>query len=98
MHRLASRDWPVVPRIRGVTLPREVLGCRVRTLGDFGWRISLPGRMVLLVTSILLSLGLAEIAVRVHIWSRPVSFHVVQSVYGQYDPQFGERFLPTGSC
>jgi hypothetical protein len=54
----------------------------------------LPGRLVLLAMSILLSLGVAEIAVRVHIWSRPVSFHVVQSVYGQYDPQFGERFRP----
>ena len=50
--------------------------------------------MALLVTSVLLSLGLAEIAVRVHVWSRPVSFHVVESVYGQYDAQFGERFRP----
>ena len=50
--------------------------------------------MALLVTSVLLSLALAEIAVRVHVWSRPVSFHVVQSVYGQYDARFGERFRP----
>ena len=52
------------------------------------------GRIALFVTSVLLSLGLAEIAVRVHVWSRPVSFHVVQSVYGQYDARFGERFRP----
>jgi len=57
-------------------------------------RLLLVGRPVLLVTSVLLSLVLAEIAVRVHIGSRPGSFHLVKSVYGQYDAQFGQRFLP----
>lgn len=66
-----------------------------RPAGQHGARgLPLPGRLMLLVASVLLSLGLAEIAIRIHIWSRPVSFHVVQSVYGQYDAQFGERFRP----
>ena len=57
-------------------------------------RLLLAGRPVLLVMSVLLSLVLAEMAVRIHRGSRPVSFHLVNSVYGQYDAQFGQRFLP----
>lgn len=49
---------------------------------------------MLLVASVLLSLVLAEMAVRAHIWSRPVSFHLASSVYGHYDARFGQRFLP----
>lgn len=49
---------------------------------------------MLLVAGVVLSLVLAEIAVRAHIWSHPASFHLVKSVYGQYDAQFGQRFLP----
>src|SRR5439155_7617289 len=57
-------------------------------------RLLSAGRPVLLVTSLLLSLVLAEMAVRVHRGSNPVSFHVVNSAYGQYEAQFGQRFLP----
>jgi hypothetical protein len=52
------------------------------------------GPPVLVLASVLLSLVLAEIAVRVHLATRPASFHLVQSVYGQYDARFGERFRP----
>jgi hypothetical protein len=55
------------------------------------------GPLVLLVASVFLSLVLAEIAVRAHIWSRPVSFHIVKSVFGQYDARFGQRFPPSTS-
>lgn len=57
-------------------------------------RVLVLGPLVLLVASIVLSLLLAEIAVRAHIWSRPVSFHIVESVFGQYDARFGQRFPP----
>jgi hypothetical protein len=53
------------------------------------------GPLVLLVGSVALALLLAEIAVRAHIWSRPVSFHIVKSVFGQYDARFGQRFPPS---
>src|SRR5437879_3135640 len=36
-------------------------------------------------------------AVRAHIWSRPVSFHIVKSVFGQFDARFGQRFPPSTS-
>jgi hypothetical protein len=49
---------------------------------------------VLLVASVLFSLVLAEVVVRVHVWRRPISFHVVNTAYGQYDAQFGQRFRP----
>ena len=52
------------------------------------------GPLVLLVVGVVLALILAEIAVRAHIWSRPVSFHIVKSVFGQYDARFGQRFPP----
>jgi hypothetical protein len=55
------------------------------------------GPLVLLVGSVFLSLVLAEIGVRAHIWSRPVSFHIVQTVFGQYDARFGQRFPPSAS-
>ena len=55
-------------------------------------RFVLPA--VLLVASVLLSLVLAEIVVRVHLWRRPISFHVVNTAYGQYDARFGQRFRP----
>jgi hypothetical protein len=53
------------------------------------------GPLVLLVASIVVALILAEIAVRAHIWGRPVSFHIVKSVFGQYDVRFGQRFPPS---
>jgi hypothetical protein len=53
------------------------------------------GPLVLLVAGVVLALLLAEIAVRLHIWSRPVSFHIVKSVFGQYDARFGQRFPPS---
>jgi hypothetical protein len=56
--------------------------------------VSLIGPSVLVVVSVVLSLVLAEIAVRAHLASRPASFHLVQSVYGHYDTRFGERFRP----
>jgi len=68
-----------------------VLGCRVRR------RTVVAGPFVLVVGSILLALVLAEIAVRAHIWSRPVSFHIVQSVFGQFDARLGQRFPPSSS-
>ena len=60
-------------------------------------RMLVAGLLVLLVASVFLSLVLAEIAVRAHIWSRPVSFHIVKSVFGQYDARFGQRFPPSTS-
>jgi hypothetical protein len=51
-------------------------------------------RAVLVVAGALLGLVLAEIAVRAHIASHPVSFHLVSSAYGQYDAQFCQRFRP----
>ena len=60
-------------------------------------QILVAGPLVLLVASVLLSLALAEIAVRAHIWSRPVSFHIVKSVFGQFDARFGQRFPPSTS-
>jgi hypothetical protein len=55
-------------------------------------RMLVVGPLVLLVGSVFLSLVLGEIAVRAHIWSRPVSFHIVKSVFGQFDARFGQRF------
>ena len=49
---------------------------------------------ILIIASLALSLVLAEIAVRVHLWNRPVTFHIVDAVYGQYDAHFGQRFRP----
>jgi len=49
---------------------------------------------ILIIASLVLSLVLAEIAVRVHLWNRPVTFHIVDAVYGQYDAHFGQRFRP----
>ena len=60
-------------------------------------RILVAGPLVLLVASVLLSLVLAEMAVRAHIWSRPVSFHIAKSVFGQFDARFGQRFPPSTS-
>ena len=60
-------------------------------------RILVAGPLVLLVASVLLSLVLAEMAVRAHIGSRPVSFHIVKSVFGQFDARFGQRFPPSTS-
>jgi hypothetical protein len=57
-------------------------------------RLSLVGRVLLVATGVLLSLALAEIAVRAQVGSRPASFHIVNSVFGQYDAQFGQRFRP----
>src|SRR5258705_3410891 len=57
-------------------------------------RLSLVGRVLLVATGVLLSLALAEIAVRAQVGSRPVSFHIVNAVFGQYDEQFGQRFRP----
>jgi hypothetical protein len=57
-------------------------------------RLSLVGRVLLVLTGVLLSLALAEIAVRAQVGSRPASFHIVNSVFGQYDAQFGQRFRP----
>jgi hypothetical protein len=57
-------------------------------------RPSLVGRVVLVATGVLLSLVLAEIAVRAQVGSRPASFHIVNAVFGQYDEQFGQRFRP----
>ncbi|MGH7303978.1 MAG: SGNH/GDSL hydrolase family protein [Candidatus Rokuibacteriota bacterium] len=55
-------------------------------------RFVLPA--VLLVASVWLTLVVAEIVVRVHLWRRPISFHVVNTAYGQYDARFGQRFRP----
>lgn len=60
-------------------------------------RMLVVGPLVLLVASVVVSLILAEIVVRAHIWSRPVSFHIVKSVFGQYDARFGQRFPPSES-
>jgi hypothetical protein len=58
------------------------------------WRRRLAFPAVLIVASVALSLTIAEIVVRVHLWNRPVTFHLVDGVYGQYDPRFGQRFRP----
>src|SRR5258705_9619441 len=57
-------------------------------------RLSLVGRVLLVLTGVLLSLALAELAVRAQVGSRPASFHIVNAVFGQYDAQFGQRFRP----
>jgi len=49
---------------------------------------------VLVLASLSLSVGLAELVVRAHLWSRPVSFHLVNAVHGQYDARLGQRFRP----
>jgi hypothetical protein len=58
------------------------------------WRRRLAFPAVLIVASVALSLAIAEIVVRVHLWNRPITFHLVEGVYGQYDPRFGQRFRP----
>ena len=58
------------------------------------WRRRLAFPAVLVVASVALSLAIAEIVVRVHLWNRPLTFHLVDGVYGQYDPRFGQRFRP----
>ena len=60
-------------------------------------RTLVAGPLVLVVGSGLLTLVLAEIAVRAHVWSRPVSFHIVRSVFGQFDARFGQRFPPSAN-
>jgi len=57
-------------------------------------RPSWAARIGLVALGVLLSLAIAEIAVRAHVASRPTSFHIVDGVFGQYDPQFGQRFRP----
>jgi hypothetical protein len=57
-------------------------------------RPSWAARIGLVATGVLLSLAIAEIAVRAHVASRPASFHIVDAVFGLYDPQFGQRFRP----
>jgi hypothetical protein len=60
-----------------------------------------PGRVrrllfiaILILASLVLSMGLAELVVRAHLWSRPISFHLVNAVHGQYDARLGQRFRP----
>ncbi len=48
----------------------------------------------LIAAGVVASLLLAETAVRVHLWTRPVSFYLVNAAYGQYDARFGQRFRP----
>jgi hypothetical protein len=50
--------------------------------------------LVLLVTSVLFTLGLAEMAFRVYKSSQDGSFRLAESVYGQFDARFGHRFVP----
>ena len=52
-------------------------------------------RVALVAAGVLLSLAIAEIAVRAHVGSRPASFHIVNGVFGQYDREFGQRFRPS---
>jgi hypothetical protein len=59
---------------------------------DRVWRLLFTA--VLPAASVVLSLVLAEIVVRVHLWNRPVSFHLANAVFGQYDARFGQRFRP----
>jgi hypothetical protein len=49
---------------------------------------------MLIAIGVVLSLALAEIAVRIQLGNRPSSFHIVNSVFGQYDERFGQRFRP----
>jgi len=58
-------------------------------------RTSWAARVALVATGVCLSLAIAEIAVRAHVGSRPVSFHIVNGVFGQYDREFGQRFPPS---
>ena len=58
-------------------------------------RTSWAARVTLVATGVCLSLAIAEIAVRAHVGSRPVSFHIVNGVFGQYDREFGQRFPPS---
>jgi len=58
-------------------------------------RTSWAARVTLVATGVCLSLAIAEIAVRAHVGSRPVSFHIVNGVFGQYDREFGQRFRPS---
>src|SRR5262245_62605139 len=57
-------------------------------------RPSWAARVGLVAMGVLLSLAIAEVAVRAHVASRPASFHIVDAVFGQYDAQFGQRFRP----
>src|SRR6267142_2740804 len=57
-------------------------------------RVAHRGLAVMLVTGVVLSFVLAEVVVRAQLWTRPVSFHLVNVAYGQYDAQFGQRFVP----
>ena len=57
-------------------------------------RPSWAARVALVATGVLVSLAIAEIAVRAHVASRPVSFHIVNGVFGQFDREFGQRFRP----
>jgi hypothetical protein len=50
--------------------------------------------LLLVFTSMLLSLVLAEAAFRIYKLSKPSSFRLAASVYGQFDGQFGQRFVP----
>ena len=58
-------------------------------------RTSWAARVALVATGVFVSLAIAEIAVRAHVGSRPVSFHIVNGVFGQYDREFGQRFRPS---
>lgn len=57
-------------------------------------RVSRLAWVAMLVTGVVLSLVLAEIVVRVHLWTRPASFYLANVAYGQFDARFGQRFLP----
>ena len=57
-------------------------------------RTSWAARVALVAMGVLVSLAIAEIAVRAHVASRPVSFHIVSGAFGQFDREFGQRFRP----
>jgi len=67
---------------------------RVQPSDGIGGVRRLQFTAILIIASLALSLLLAEIAVRIHLWNRPVTFHLVDAVYGQYDARFGQRFRP----
>ena len=58
------------------------------------WPLRMVASLLLVLVSVLVAFVLAEAAFRVYKWSKPNSFRLTASVYGQFDERFGQRFLP----
>jgi hypothetical protein len=58
------------------------------------WPLRIVAPLLLVLASVLVGLIFAEAAFRVYKLNKPSSFRLAQSVYAQFDEQFGTRFLP----